>query len=151
MKYTGPKPLVEEHYHIEELIAAQEKRADDREYHRTKEKNAAERQKTIDDARMQVATDFYCSQCGVDYKVNAVLQVEVDWSCPGQCIAFYKGKHRECGSWAIRLITDKQRDGYFARSRLVRIDQGMHHNDLIQPHEEGFNLLYGKPKYINNK
>ncbi len=147
MNQYGPKPLVEEHYHIQELIDAQEKRADEREYFRTKAKNAEERKKLIEDARMVVATDFHCDHCNLDFKQMAVLQVELDWSNLSQSIAFYKGKHRKCGNWCIRLVTDKQRDGFWSRSRAVAVDRGVHHNDLIQPHESGFNLLYGKPNY----
>ncbi len=147
MKYYGPKPLVEEHYHIQELIDAQEKRSDDRQYHRDRVKNTEERQKLIDDARMVVATDFHCHRCREDFKQMAVLQVELDWSNLNQSIAFYKGKHRKCGNWCIRLVTDKQRDGFWVRSRAVAIDRGTHHADLIQPHETGFNLLYGKPNH----
>ncbi len=140
-------PLIEDHYHIRELIDAQEKRADDREYHRNKAKALEERQKLIDDSKMIVYADFHCRRCNVDFKSNSLLQVEIDWSNPNQYIAFYKGKQRKCGSWCIRLVTDKQRDSFWFRSKAVRADQGKHHNDLIQPHEDGFNLLYGKPKY----
>lgn len=144
---SSPKPLIEEHYHIRELIEAQEKRSEDRTYHREKAKNAEERSKLIDDAKKVELIDFHCTRCKIDFRMFAVKQVEIDWSCSTQSIAYYKGKHKKCGDWSIRLITDKQHDGYWLRSRAVRIDQGKHHNDLIQPHETGFNLLYGKPNY----
>lgn len=147
MKQYGPKPLVEEHYHIQDLIDTQAKRSDERQYHKDRIKNAEERQKMINDARMVVATDFHCSQCREDFKMNAVLQVELDWSNLAQSIAFYKGKHKKCGNWCIRLVTDKQRDGFWVRSRAVVADRGEHFADLLQPHENGFNLLYGKPSY----
>jgi len=143
LKHTA-KPLVEEHYHIDELIDAQEKRAEDREYHRQRVKNAEERSKIIDDAKMLVSTDFHCIRCRQDFKANAVLQVEQDWSKPSQMIAFYKSKHRLCGAWAIRNLTDKHLDGFWQRSRAMRLEQGKYHNDLLQPFETGYNMLYGK-------
>jgi hypothetical protein len=147
MATIGPKPLIEEHYHIEELIASQEKRSDERQYHRDKAKSLEERQKLIEDSKMVVATDFHCAFCRGDFKCTVVLQVENDWSNPKQSIAFYKGKHKKCGNWCIRLVTDKQKDGFFIRSRMMMLEQGKYHNDLLQPHETGFNLLYGKPNF----
>lgn len=143
-KYVGPVPLIEEHYHIKELIDRQQKRSDDRTYHREKAKEAEERQKIIDDSQMVVATDFHCDHCNKDFKAMAVLQVEIDWTNERQSIAFYKSKHRACGRWAIRLVTDKQRDGFYIKSRAMRIQQGIYHNDILQPFENGYNLLYGK-------
>lgn len=145
MKHA-PKPIIEEHYHIQELIDAQEVRSADRQLHKDRIRSLEERESLIGDSKMVVFTDFYCSTCNTDFKQNSYLQVEQDWSCPTQNIAFYKGKHKRCGSWSIRLVTDKVRDGFFIRSRIARRDQGEHFADLIQPFETGFNLLYGKPK-----
>lgn len=142
MKY-GPKPIIEEHYHIQSLIDGQQKRSDDRNYHRDKEKEREERGKLIKDSRMMVATDFWCEGCKKDFKSMAVLQVESDWSCSGQDIAFYKTKCY-CGKWCIRFVTDKNKDAYWIKSRTVRAEQGKYANDLIQPYQTGFNLLYGK-------
>lgn len=143
-KYIGPVPLIEEHYHIKELIENQQKRSDDRTYHRERVKSLEERNDLIGDAKVVEAKEFYCEHCREDFRAMAVLQVEVDWSNPRQNIAFYKSKHRKCGIWGIRLVTDRQRDGYFVRSRIMRLQQGFHHKDVIQPHEIGYNMLYGK-------
>lgn len=143
-KYTGPKPLVEEHYHIQELIDAQEKRSDDRQYHRDRVKALAEREELIGESKMVVNTDFHCVRCREDFQQASVLQVELDWSNLSQSVAFYKGKHRKCGNWCIRLVTDKHRDGFWVRSKRVLQERGKYHNDLIQPYETGYNLLYGK-------
>ena len=139
-----PKPLVEEHYHIDELIDAQQKRSDDRTYHRERVKNSEERQKLIEDAQMVVSSDFFCLKCRKEFKANAVLEVEIDWSKPSQSIAFYRSKHKPCGSWAIRHLTDKHLDGFWRRSKTAMLEQGKYHNDLIQPFQIGYNMLYGK-------
>lgn len=144
MRYEHvPRPLVESHYHIRMLIEGQEKKAEDRTYHLNKAKTKAERQDLINDAKPFVATEFWCETCGIDFRAQAVKEVEIDWSNPNQFIAFYKTKCFE-GHWCIRLITDKERDGYWVRSRAVHRDRGVHYKDTIQPHETGFNMLYKK-------
>lgn len=140
---SNPRPEVEQHYHIRELIDRQEKRTADRNYHREQAKEMGEREALIADAKPVCLTDFWCSDCQKDFKSVAIKQVEIDWSNTKQNIAFYKTKCF-CGKWAIRFITDKNRDGYWVRSRAVGADRGKFHNDLIQPHQSGFNLLFGK-------
>jgi len=139
-----PVPTVEEHYHVRDLIARQEVRARDRQQHKDRIKAQEERHGDLRDAKLFIITDFHCDQCNKDFKNIATLQVETDWTCSEQFIAFYKTKHRRCGTWSIRFVTDKHKDGFFIKSQAVRIDQGRHFADLVQPHETGFNLLYGK-------
>lgn len=134
---------IENHYHIKSLIDAQTIRANDREYHRNLKKEKDERIKLIEDAKLIVLTDFWCNKCKQDFKSMAARQFEIDWSNPAQYIAYYKAKCDK-GHWNIRLITDKQKDGYWTRSRAVAMERGIFHNDTLQPHETGFNALYGK-------
>lgn len=143
MKDYGPKPLVEQHYHIQELIDAQQKRVDDREYHRNLKKSDTERNEEIAAAQTIVLTDFYCSECDEDFKSMSVKEVEMDWSCPTQNIAFYRSK---CDNdhWCIRYITDKYHDPYWMNSPAVARDRGKHYKDIVQPFESGYQLLYGK-------
>lgn len=144
---AGPKPLIEEHYHIEHLIDMQERRAEDRQFHKDRLKALEERNELIGDAKVIVHTDFHCSRCRKDFASIAHLQVEQDWSNLSQNIAFYKAKHRECGNWCIRLVTDKPSDAFWYRSIRVALERGVYHNDALQPHETGFNLLYGKGRH----
>lgn len=134
---------IENHYHIKELIDAQTIRANDREYHRNIKKEKDERIKPIEEAKLVVVTDFWCETCKQDFKSMSVRQFEVDWSHTSQYIAFYKTKCDK-GHWCIRLITDKQRDPYWYRSKAVFRDRGNYYKDTIQPHETGFNMLYKK-------
>jgi hypothetical protein len=142
-----PKPLVEEHYHIQKLIEAQQKRANDRTEYREREKARDERLSELRDAKPIVINDFYCDQCRKDFKAVAVIHIEDDWTCAGQLIALYKSKCRTCSKWSARLVLDKFKDPFYYRSRAVRLDRGKYHADLVQPHEDNFNLLYGKPSY----
>lgn len=141
----GPKPLIEEHYHIRELIDRQDARVRDKEFHREREKQKGERDAIIADTKLIDRKEFFCRRCKKDFIGVARLQIEEDWNGLDQRIAFYKTKCF-CGTWCIRLVTDKERDPYWRMSELVRADRANHASDLLQPFEEGFNLLYGKQK-----
>lgn len=138
-----PRPNIEHHYHIQELIDAQEKRANDRIYHRNKIKEQQDREDIIKDNKVFCKTDFWCDECKQDFQAQTIKEVEEDWSCLSQRIAFYKTKC-ERGHWCIRLITDRELDGFWSKSKKVSLDRGNHSNDTIQPFEIGFNMLYGK-------
>lgn len=138
-----PRPEIEQHYHIKELIEGQEKRTEDREYHRAIAKERAERDDLIKDSKPVAMTEFYCDICKQDFKGQAVRQIEVDWSNSTQRIAFYKNKCDK-GHWCQRLITDKHRDAFWSKSKLVALDRGNHSNDLLQSYQTGHALLYGK-------
>ena len=143
MRYEHtPRPLIEDHYHIKELIERQEKRSNDRTYHKDKQKEKEERDSIIKDSKILTLTDFYCSKCQKDFKSQAIKQVEQDWTNTTQSIAFYKTKCFK-SHWCIRLITDKYKDGFFVRSKLLAKDRGLYYNDIVQPYESGYKLLYG--------
>lgn len=139
----GPKPLIEEHYHIQELIDRQSKRTDDKEYHRNKAKELEERYDLIKDSKLVTVTDFWCDDCKKDFKSMSIRQVEIDWTNSGQNIAFYNTKC-DCGNWCQRLITDKHKDAFWSKSKFLALDRGNHFADTVQPYETNFNLLYGK-------
>ena len=138
-----PRPNVEYHYHIRDLIESQDKRATARNEFRAREKEKEERESLIQSTPAFVLTDFWCDECRKDFKAQAIKEVEVDWSNVNQRVAFYRTKHW-CGAWCIRLVTDKNRDRYWFKSKAVRTDRGRHMLDLLQPFEEGYQLMYGK-------
>lgn len=145
MRYEQePRPEIENHYHIKDLIEAQNKKAIDRSDYRERERVRQEREDLIKDSEVVVMKEFYCEQCAVDFVNLAVKQIEVDWTNSAQRIAFYKSKHRACGRWAMRYITDRNRDPYWFKSKKVRRDQGVHYNDALQPFQTGYQLVYGK-------
>lgn len=135
----------EEHYHIQDLIKAQEKRSYDRQFHRNRIKELEEREDLIKDAKTFIVTDFWCDKCKEDFKSQAVKQIEVDWSNTSQRKAFYKTKCWK-GHWCIRLITDKFKDKFWQKSKSCALDRGRHAVDIIQSFETGYNLVYGKSK-----
>lgn len=145
MKYLDsvPHPEIENHYHIQELFYAQEKRVADRQYHRNRIKESEERESLIKDSKQVCVTDFWCDKCKQDFKSQTIREVETDWSNTDQRIAFYRSKCDK-GHWCIRLITDRHRDGFFVKSKLIALDRGNHFADIIQPFETNYNLLYGK-------
>lgn len=139
-----PRPHVEEHYHIRELIEAQEKRSADRTDHRERQKASEERASLIASEKWLELKAFYCRKCSKDFYAEEIKQVETDWTNPAQSIAFYKTKHKDCGEWTIRLITDRHKDAYWYKSRAVASDQGRHYADTLQPFQTDYNLMYGK-------
>ncbi len=145
MRYEHvPRPEIENHYHIRQLIENQEKRTNDRNRSRSREKERAEREDDIQKAKPADIIEFYCADCEEDFAQVAFKQVETDWSNTSQRIAFYKSKHDDCGTWAIRHITDKYSDPYWSESKQVARDRGKHYADILQPWETGYNLLYGR-------
>lgn len=138
----SPHPLIEDHYHIKELIDAQEIRSTDRTEHRNRQKERAERDELITEAKIFDTKDFWCDTCNVDFVAQAVKQIEEDWNAD-QRISFYKTKCWK-GHWCIRLVTDKYKDGFYYKSRFMALDRGNHFADTVQPFETGFNMLYGK-------
>ena len=139
----APKPEIENHHYIQDLINAQEKRVADRTYHQDRIKQNEERMSEIKAAATKETKLFYCTDCRKDFAAESIKQVEKDWSNMNQYIAFYKAKC-PCGKWEMRLITDKNKDAYWYKSRRVASERGTHHNDLLQIFESNYNLLYGK-------
>lgn len=133
-----PHPEVENHYHIRDLINAQEKRAKERTQWQNQKKQEDSFLKGIKDFKDIELLDFYCPRCNHDFIARAKKQID-SW---GE-VAYYKTKHR-CGTWSIRHITDRFRDNYFFRSKKVAYDRFVNRNELKQSFETGFNMLYGK-------
>lgn len=146
MKQHAPKPLIEEHWHIQDLIRAQEKRTQEREYARDKIKLRHLRDETIAEAPVRVIKDFWCHSCHKDFIAMTIKEVEQDWSNLDQRIAFYRTKHQECGTWCMRNITNPLDDAFWYRSKAVARDRGKHSIDLLQPFENNYNLVWGKKK-----
>ncbi len=134
---------IEEHYHIQELINAQEKRSNDREFHHNRIKANEEREELVKDSKRITVTDFYCLLCKQDFKSVSIRQIESDWSNTKQRIAFYKTKCDK-GHWCIRHITDKLTDSFWTKSKLMAKDRANHMNDILQPFQTGYNLMFGK-------
>lgn len=140
--YT-PRPEIEQHHHIRELIEGQDKRAKDRTYHRERVKAVEERDEEINKALWVILTDWWCDKCKKDFKSVGIKFVETDWSNPTQRVAFYRTK---CFAdhFCVRWITDKWRDPYWFRSRQVANERAKYANDILQEFQSGYNLMYGK-------
>lgn len=133
-----PHPLVEDHYHIRELIEGQQKRSADRTYHQEVEKRRDQNLKDIKEFKDVELLDFWCDRCKVDFVARAKKQID-SW----EPIAYYKIKHT-CGWWTLRRITDRLNDLYWFKSRKVASDRGKATVDVLQPFESGYNMVYGK-------
>lgn len=139
MKFNQiPHPVVEDHYHIQDLINGQEKRSQDRTYHQEIAKKRDQDLKDIAGFKDIEQLDFWCRKCKKDFVGRAKKQID-GW----ENIAYYKIKHT-CGTWAMRRITDRMFDEYFYKSVKVARDRYFGELDMIQPWQTGFNTLYGK-------
>lgn len=106
------------------------------------EKARDELKKELDVDEVIPASIFYCKECKKDYFPKRVVKVEQnDWNTGGK-FRFWRSKH--CGVWNARLISQKIHDKFFIKSPSVCRDRRINKNDLIQPFETGFNMLYGK-------
>jgi len=134
----NPHPLVEDHYYIQELINAQQKRSEERTKWQNEKKSLEEFDKFIGGFKDIELLDFWCSHCERDFTGRAKKQID-SWDR----IAYYKIKHR-CGTWCIRHITDRFRDNYFFRSKKVAYDRAINSREMLQSFETGYNMMYGK-------
>lgn len=86
------------------------------------------------------ASMFYCVKCKQDYFPKRVVKVEQqDWNTGG-VFRFWRSKH--CGTWNTRLISQKVKDKFFIKSPSVIRDRRRNKEDLLQPNETGFDMLY---------
>lgn len=85
---------------------------------------------------------FYCSRCKKDYFPQRIVKVEQhDWNTGG-IFRFWRSKH--CKTWNVRLISQKLHDKFFIKSPSVCQDRRLNSNDLLQPFQTGFDMLYKK-------
>lgn len=133
-----PHPVIEEHYHIQDLIKGQQKRSMDRSRHQSIEKARNAFIETIRGFKDREILDFWCDKCQTDFVARSQKQVDA-WAD----IAYYKIKHT-CETWCIRHITDRHLDSYFFKSKKVAMDRRDNFTNLLQPFETGFTMLYGK-------
>lgn len=144
MRYEHtPRPLVEDHHHIRELIEGQERIAADRQWHRDNESANQDRAKELASLERRQVMPFWCRLCARELHAETILEVERGWENPDVPVAFYRTKC-EAGHWCIRHGLDKGRDPYFERSRSVARDRGEHAADVLQPWESGYDMLYGR-------
>lgn len=88
------------------------------------------------------ASIFYCKVCKKDYFPKKVVKVEQnDWNTGGT-FRFWRSKH--CKVWNVRLISQKLKDKFFIKSPSIIRDRRRFANDLLQPQQSGFNMLYSK-------
>lgn len=146
MRYEhSPRPDIEYHHHIQELIESQDKRVRDRQMHRDRQVIVEDREKEIASTKPKETLPFWCRKCKLDFVAETIRETERDWGDPKMRIAFYRTKCFK-GHWCIRLAVDKWFDPYWRLSRRARADQGKHALDIIQPFESGYELLYGHKK-----
>lgn len=104
------------------------------------EAQRAELKKELDVNEEIPASIFYCKECKKDYFPQRIVKVEQnDWDTGGT-FRFWRSKH--CSTWNVRLISQKIHDKFFIKSPSIIRDRRRFANDLLQPFQTGYDMLY---------
>ncbi len=103
--------------------------------------------------------DFWCRPCGRDFTARAYRHI--NWAfnvdlgvaeAPKQWRAWYEA---ECpkGHMAVRRITDKANDPYYALSEMQRRNARIHADDFMTPEDPRFRVKYPQQyaKYLEGR
>ncbi len=97
--------------------------------------------KEISEAPMRIDGAFWCDYCELDFEGTGFK--EVRRPPVGVFFAYYVA-FCPCGQKAMRYITDKLTDPYYYKSKAVKMQQAQHPDDMLQPWEPRFRLVYPK-------
>jgi len=113
--------MIEDHPDIKRLNRHLEKIWDTRE---TNEKR--EMVKRENDINENIpAQIYYCTDCKKDYIRNRSFKVEeVNWNGEAP-FRYWKTKH-SCGKWCIRYITNKLKDPFWRKSKVMKKEISIH-------------------------
>lgn len=84
-------------------------------------------------------TAFWCDYCERDFEGKGHKEVRVPVG--SVWLAYYVGIC-PCGKHSLRYITDKLKDPYFYKSLTVRVQQRLFPDEMLQPWQPRFKLLY---------
>ncbi len=98
-----------------------------------------ERRNDIAAAPTYVQTDFWCDTCHRDFSTTGHKEIRVPKV--GVWFAYYVGIC-PCGAHGIRYITDRLRDPYWYKSKIIKIQQGIYADAILQPWQPRFKQLY---------
>lgn len=89
----------------------------------------------------RIVINFWCRKCRIDWKVIAKKY----WlnTVFGEVWA---AKCDECGKLMVRLINDAPNDPYFRLSFKVKAERIKYANDVLQPNDPNFDILYPQHK-----
>ena len=133
---------VDEDPHIKALKDRTSRRSEEREKYRDAKKLEGEREGIIADTPQEIIKDYWCRKCEKDLVIVSQKCIESDWTNSGQRIAYYAGQC-PCGAILKRRISDSFSDPYHLESEKIKKQRIEHYKDIIQPHESGYQMLYG--------
>lgn len=98
-----------------------------------------ERRNDINSAPKYVTTDFWCDKCQCDFTTTGHKEIRTPkvsvW------FAYYVGIC-PCGAHCLRYITDMLKDPYWYKSKVIKIQQGLYADDMLQPFQPRFKVVY---------
>lgn len=134
---------MEDHDDFKRLDKIYQERFEERDREKTKEGYQKENELEVNDGIKTPLSDYYCKKCKKDYEdYRTTYLVQNDWERVGKKVSFWKSKHKPCGTWNIRYITDKLHDPYWTQSPKMKKDRGNYYRDMLQPSDSGFDMLY---------
>lgn len=116
-----------------------ERNSDEREAEKLKHERQTGRLREIAEAPERQATDFWCRKCRLDFQALG-HKLTASWPEPK---AWYETKCPDCGTTAIRRITDRLMDPYFNQSVRIRKMRREAGDDLLQPGDPRFEKVWG--------
>jgi hypothetical protein len=124
---------------LKRLIARYDKRRKERELKDKLERPFKERLQDIFSANKFVVTDFYCPVCKQDVSGTGFRQVcTIRQNYPTAWYVSFCPSHHKI----IRRITDKDTDPYYELSPLVKRQRYELRDDLLDPTDPRFKVLY---------
>lgn len=114
-------------------------RREERERLASYQKELRDRQRVIREAYEYTPMGFWCDECRKDFEAMGYKQIAAhnrEWPR-----AYYVGICPK-GHRAIRRITDKEGDGYYYKSELIRRQRIDLADAMLQPHDPRFRSVY---------
>ena len=127
-------------HEYQHLIDRVERRKEERKRISWRESEYKDHIKAIKEASGVANMSFWCNTCKRDYDTLGVRRVGQAGLWP---VAWYVGKCG-CGSENIRRVTDKSKDLYYFRSKMIRFQRASMALDLLNPDDPLFPVIYSK-------
>ncbi len=134
-----------QNYH-HKLIKRVEERQDERARIKAREEDYLSHMKSVNEGEMYAQTAFWCNSCQKDFEARGVKRIGYADIWP---VAWYKAMCL-CGKESIKRITDKSKDLYYFRSKIIKRQRGEYSNDLIDMTDPLFKVLYPR-EYLKNE
>lgn len=133
--------MTQKQEYLNKLAGIVDRNREQREERRRREqylKDKQERKDEIEKAPEYKRTQFWCNDCKLDFEQRGYKSVVTSFDC-----ASYKTRCPECNKTCYRVIYDYDYE-YYNNSQFIKEMRLKYAKDMLQPGDEGFEVLYGK-------